>query len=58
MTRKQTFDFGDEIVKSLRCVYCKDRLTVFRKLDTSAILSCSCSKYPLVEGIFFLKKDI
>lgn len=47
----------DNYLHILRCIYCKKRLTVYKKSNSSSILACECQKYPLVEGILYLKKD-
>jgi ubiquinone/menaquinone biosynthesis C-methylase UbiE/LmbE family N-acetylglucosaminyl deacetylase len=57
MIKKYPFTLEGQIVKNLHCVYCKGDFFVFRRLNTSMLFGCSCSKYPLLEGIFFLNKN-
>jgi SAM-dependent methyltransferase len=40
------------------CPYCHRNLTIVKLLTSdSAIFSCLCDQYPLVEGILYMKKD-
>jgi len=41
----------------LRCPYCKKAFTKFLNKGFGGILSCSCGDFPVVDGIFYLKKD-
>ena len=46
-----------EKLRHLRCMYCKGLFTKIEKYGDSMILSCSCSDFPLVDGILYLRRD-
>lgn len=46
-----------EIFKSLRCVYCKQKLFLYKLSEISSILNCKCDCYPFINGILYIQKD-
>lgn len=44
-------------IEILRCIKCQEKLKSSKISNKFLIASCSCSQYPLVEGILYLYKD-
>lgn len=54
MSNKSSYFFD---ISPLRCPYCRSSLKYLKKIGESAIVMCRNHKFPMVDGILYLKVD-